>query len=153
MAQIVTHYHVDAPPDRVFELGAHAERIPEWNASITEVKDVTGPLDHLGAAYTAIMKIAGRRLEARWEVARIEKPSYTELRGSAPGGGRATMITRSEPAGGGSDCTFELDYELPGGFIGDLAFKLFAERSVERDVRHSNENFKAIVEAEVPVHA
>jgi hypothetical protein len=44
-------------------------------------------------------------------------------------------------------------YELPGGFIGDLAFKLFAERAVERDLRHSNENFKAIVEAEVPVHA
>lgn len=153
MAKVVTHFHVDAPPDRVFELGANAERFPEWQTNLVEVKDVTGKLDHVGAAYTGVMKIAGRRLEARWEVARIEKPSYTELRGSAPGGGRATMITRSEPAGGGSDCTFELDYELPGGFIGDLAFKLFAERSVERDVRHSNENFKAIVEAEVPVHA
>ena len=153
MAHIVTHFHVDAPPDRVFELGANAERIPEWNASVTEVKDVTGKLDHVGAAYTAVMKIAGRRLEGRWEVVKIERPSYTELRGSAPGGGRATLITRNTPAGGGCDCSGELDYELPGGFIGDLAFKLFAERSVERDVRHSNENFKAIIEAEVPVHA
>lgn len=153
MAHVVTHYRIDAPPDRVFELGANAERIPEWQTNIVEVRDVTGKLDHVGAAYTAIMKIAGRRLEARWEVAKVEKPYYTELRGSAPGGGRATTITRIAPAGDGSDCTFELDYELPGGFIGDLAFKLFAERSVERDVRHSNENFKAIVEAEVPVHA
>ncbi len=153
MAKVVTQFHVDAPPDRAFELGAHAERIPEWNTSVTEVKDVTGPLDRVGAAYTAIMKIGGRRLEARWEVSKIEKPSYIELRGSAPGGGRATLITRNMPAGGGTDCSLELDYELPGGFIGDLAFKLFAERAVERDFRHSNENFKAIVESEVPVHA
>ncbi len=153
MAHIVTHFHVDAPPDRVFELGADAARIPEWNASVTEVKDVTGKLDRVGAAYTGVMKIGGRRLEVRWEVTKVDKPSYAELRGSTPGGGRATVITRSTPAGGGSDCSVELDYELPGGFIGDLAFKLFAERAVERDVRHSNENFKAIVEAEALVHA
>jgi hypothetical protein len=33
-----------------------------------------------------------------------------------------------------------------------VADKLFAERAVEPESKHSMANFKAIVEAEVPVH-
>jgi uncharacterized membrane protein len=44
--------------------------------------------------------------------------------------------------------TIDLDYELPGGFLGGVADKLFAERAMARDVRHSSENFKALVEQE-----
>lgn len=46
-----------------------------------------------------------------------------------------------------------MDYELPGGFFGDIADRLFMERQIERDVKHSNENFKALCEAKVPAHA
>ena len=34
------------------------------------------------------------------------------------------------------------------GFLGDVADKLFAERAMTRDVHHSGENFKALVEEE-----
>jgi hypothetical protein len=44
--------------------------------------------------------------------------------------------------------TVDLDYELPGGFLGGVADKVFAERAMVRDVRHSSENFKALVEQE-----
>jgi uncharacterized membrane protein len=56
-------------------------------------------------------------------------------------------------AGPGTDISFEMDYELPGGFIGGIAVKLFMERQIERDIKHSNENFKALCEAKVPAHA
>ena len=153
MGQVHTTSHVDVAPEQAFEFGAQAERMPEWNASIVEVKDVGGPLDTAGAGYTAVMKLGGRKLEGHWAVTRVEKPLFAELRGTAPGGGTATWITRYAPAAGGTDITIELDYELPGGFIGGLADKLFVERAIERDLRHSSENFKAIVEAEAPVHA
>jgi hypothetical protein len=45
------------------------------------------------------------------------------------------------------------DYELPGGFFGDMADKLFMERAIERDLRHSNQNLKALCEAKAAVHA
>lgn len=153
MGHVVNRFHCDAPPERVFELSIQSERIPEWQTNLVEVKDATGPLDRVGASYVGVMKIGGRRLDGRWEVSRVEKPRYLELRGTAPGGGQATVINRFEPAPGGTDLTFELDYELPGGFVGGLADKLFVERSLERDVRHSGENFKAICEAEVLAHA
>jgi uncharacterized membrane protein len=49
--------------------------------------------------------------------------------------------------------SIEVDYELPGGFVGGVADKLFVERAIERDIKHSLENFKAICEADVGVPA
>ncbi|HSL77522.1 MAG TPA: SRPBCC family protein, partial [Candidatus Limnocylindrales bacterium] len=76
-----------------------------------------------------------------------------EFTASSPAGGSATSTTTIEPAGGGTDFTIEVDYELPGGFVGGMADKLFVERAIERDVKHSFENLKAICEAEVAVPA
>jgi len=145
--------HVDAPPDKAFALAIDATRIPEWNNSVVETKDITGSLDRVGAGYVTVLRLGGRRLEGRWEVSKVEKPRLLELTGTAPGGGRATAINRFEPAGTGTDVTIEVDYELPGGFVGGMADKLFVERAIERDVKHSVENFRAICEAEVRVPA
>jgi uncharacterized membrane protein len=145
--------HIDASPDAAFALAIDASRIPEWNSSVSEVRDVSGMLDHAGASYVAILKLGGRPLESRWEVSKVEKGKLIEFTASAPGGGRATAVTRVEATGGGTDFAIEVDYELPGGFVGGMADKLFVERAIERDVRHSLENFKAICETEAKVPA
>ena len=145
--------HVEVSPDRAFALTIDATRDPEWASSVVEVKDVTGLLDTVGASYVAILKLGGRRLETRWEVSKVEKPRLLELTASSPAGGHATSTTTFEPAGGGTDITVDVDYELPGGFVGGMADKLFVERAIERDIKHSLENFKAICEAEVQVPA
>jgi uncharacterized membrane protein len=150
MGQVKHTYRTEAPPDRVFELGLQVERIPEWYHSIIEVKDISGPLDRIGSAYTQLTKIAGRPLEIRWEVVKVEKPTYFEAKGTAPSGGSGTYIAKNEPFGKGTEVTLELQYELPGGFLGQFADKLFVERAIERDMVHAAENFKALVEAEVP---
>lgn len=145
--------HVDTSPDRAFALTIDPKRDPEWNNSVIEVKDVSGMLDKVGASYIAMLKLGGRQLETRWEVTKVEKPKLLEQTASSPRGGQATSTTTFEPAGGGTDITIEVDYELPGGFVGGMADKLFVERAIERDVKHSIENFKAICEAEVEVPA
>jgi uncharacterized membrane protein len=153
MGHVLQTGHIDAPPDRAFALALDAARIPEWNSSVIEVKDISGSLDQVGSSYVSVLKLAGRRLDGRWEVSRVESPRVLEFAGTAPGGGRATSKNRFEPAGDGTDLTIEIDYELPGGFVGGMADKLFVERAIERDVKHSVENFKAICEAEVQVPA
>jgi uncharacterized protein YndB with AHSA1/START domain len=145
--------HIDAPPDKVFALATDAARIPEWNSSVVEVKDITGSLGQAGASYVSVLKLGGRRLESRWEVSRAERPHVLEFTGTAPGGGQATARNRFEPANGGTDITIELDYEFPGGFVGGVADRLFVERAIDRDIKHSVENFKAICEAEARVPA
>lgn len=71
------------------------------------------------------------------------------LTGTAPGGGRLTWSRRFTPAGTGTSSIVELDYELPGGLIGGVADRLFFEKAIEREARHSLENFNEIVAAEV----
>jgi uncharacterized protein YndB with AHSA1/START domain len=145
--------HIDTSPDKAFAIAIDAARIPEWNSSVVQVKDISGSMDQVGSSYVSVLKLGGRPLEGRWEVSRVEAPRLLELTGTAPGGGRATATNRFESAGGGTDVTIEIDYELPGGFFGGMADKLFVERAIERDAKHSVENFKAICEAEVQVPA
>lgn len=140
MGHIRDSFHIDAPLDVCWDVGTDAGRQPEWSEGVLEVKDVTGRLDQVGAGYTGVFQIAGRHLEARFEVVRVEPLHFMEVAGTTPGGGTARYSVRNEAAGSGTDGTFEMDYELPGGLIGDLANKLFMERALERQMRHSNEN-------------
>jgi uncharacterized membrane protein len=47
----------------------------------------------------------------------------------------------------------EVDYEVPAGFLGHIADRLFLEKAMERQMRHTAENFKALAEAKVPALA
>ncbi len=53
-----------------------------------------------------------------------------ELKGVAPGGGSASLIMTIVPAGGGTDIVTEMGYELPGGFVGAIADRIFVERAI-----------------------
>jgi uncharacterized membrane protein len=153
MGHIRETIHIDAPLDVCWDIGTDAGRRPEWSEGVLEVKDVTGRLDQVGAGYTRVFQIAGRHLEARFEVVRVEPLRFVEVASTTPGGGRARYTISNEAAGTGTDGTFEMYYELPGGLFGDLASKLFMERALERQMRHSNENLKALCEAQVPSRA
>lgn len=147
MAKVRNEVQIDAPPERVWEILIDPERLPQYNATIVEVSDATGPLDQVGASYNAVAKVYGRRIEGRWEVTEVDPLRRIVQRASAGDEGAATVIGTIEPAGGGTRAAVEVDYQLPAGFLGELADKLFVERSVERDVRHSGENLKALAEA------
>ena len=70
---------------------------------------------------------------------------------SGAGGAKATLEQTFTEAGGGTDTTVEVEYDLPMGLFAGVAEKLLGG-SVERDLRHSMENFKALCEATVPAH-
>jgi uncharacterized membrane protein len=146
MPEVRDEFRIEASPDRVWAVAIDASRIPEWQTNVVEVRDVTGRLDQLGTRYTTVNRIAGRPLEGEWEVTKAEPNRLLELTGKAPGGGRAVNTVTFTPSEGRTDVTVELEYELPGGFLGQFANRLFVERALQRDVRHSSENFKAMCE-------
>ena len=146
MGHIHHEYHIDAPPDVAWIVGRDPERMPEWNTTTVSVKDVSAPLDQPGATYTTVSKIVGRPLEVQWKVERVEPGRLAEITARSPGGGGAHLIVRYAPDGSGTKLITDLDYELPMGFLGDVADRLFAERAMARDIQHSGENFRALVE-------
>ena len=153
MTHIRMSGHYDAPIDRVFELATDFRRYPEWNVSYIEVKDVAGPPRQVGTKITSSMRVLGRVSDGTGEVFEIDPPRLLKMGGTRPDGAKLFSTYRFTPKDSGTDWEFEIEYELPAGIVGQIADKLFVERAVERDVRHSIENFTALVEAKQPVLA
>jgi uncharacterized membrane protein len=150
MGHIQLSQHIDAPIDHVWDMGASCERLPEWNVNIVEVKDCPGPLDGVGARVTTVVRVFGRKIEGSQETTKVDKPRAYTLELVGAGGAKATVNgTYAEAEGGGTDATVDLEYDLPMGLFAGVAQKLLGG-SIERDFRHSMENFKALCEATVP---
>jgi uncharacterized membrane protein len=143
--------HIDAPIDQVWDLSASCERLPEWNVNIAEVKDCPGRLDSVGARVTTVARVFGRKIEGYQETTRADKPRALALNLVGAGGAKGTVDGTFSEAGGGTDMTLELEYELPMGMFAGVAEKLLGG-SIERDIRHSLENFKALCEATIPAN-
>jgi uncharacterized membrane protein len=153
MSQIRMTTHFDAPIERVFDLGTDFKRFPEWNVSYSEVKQVSGPPHEVGTKVFAVMKVLGRSIEGAGEIVEADRPRMLKMVGEGIDGGSLTSTYRFTPTDSGTDLEVSFDYELPAGIIGQIADRLFVERAIERDVRHSFENFKALVEAPAPTLA
>jgi uncharacterized protein YndB with AHSA1/START domain len=151
MGHISRTTHIEATPEQVFDLWANPERYREWMVPATEVKDITGTPGTVGYGWISVTTFAGRRMEAPMKVTAVQRPRSVEAK--TTGSMAATVRMRLEPAAGGTDVTAESEYEMPLGFIGDAANKLFVEKSMAESWDKSLAKFKALVEAEAPVHA
>jgi uncharacterized membrane protein len=145
--------HLDFPVDPVFELATDFKRYPEWNVNYSEIREVVGPPLAIGTRVHAVMRVLGRAMEGWGEIVEVEAPRYLKFKSTGPDGGSNTTAYRFTPEGNGTEAEVELEYELPAGIVGQIADRLFVERAVERDMRHSIENFKALLLVREPVHA
>ena len=152
MGHIRLSDHINAPIDQVWELNASCERLPEWNVNIVEVKDCPGRLDRVGARTTTVARVFGRKIEGSQETTKADKPHAYALTMVGAGGAKASVAITYSEAAPGTDATVEVEYDFPMGMFAGIAEKLLGGM-IERDLRHSMENFKAICEATVPAHA
>ena len=150
MGHISWTIHVEATPEQVFDLFTNPERFREWQVPAAEVKDNTGTPGTVGLGWTTATTFAGRKMEGHMSVTAVERPRSFELKGT--GTFAATVRGRFESAAGGTDVTIENEYEMPLGFIGDAANKLFFEKSFAESWDKSLAKFKALMEAEAPAH-
>jgi uncharacterized membrane protein len=151
MGHVRLSEHIDAPIDHVWEINASCERLPEWNVNIIEVKDCPDRLDRVGARVTTVARVLGRKLEGSQETTRADKPHTYAAKFSGAGGAKGTVDLTFSEASGGTDATVELEYDLPVGLFAGVADKLLGG-SIERDLRHGMENFKALCESTIAAH-
>jgi carbon monoxide dehydrogenase subunit G len=150
MGHISRTIHVEATPEQVFDLMSDPARFREWQVPAAEVKDITGTPGTVGYGWTTASMFAGRKMEGHMSVTAVERPRSFEAKGT--GSMAATLRGRFEPAAGGTDVILENEYEMPLGFIGDAANKLFFEKSFAESWDKSLAKLKALVEAEAPAH-
>ena len=142
--------HFEAPIDRVFDLGIDFKRYPEWNGFYSEIKEIKGLPDQVGTKILGTMKVLGKPIEGTTEIVEVDKPRLIKFVGTSPQGGSLKSVYKLTPIGMGTELVVEFEYELPVQFY-QLFDRPFVEKTVERELRHTLENFKAFVELKTPV--
>lgn len=147
MGHIVRNTTVSCPPERVFDVLAHINRLPEFSEMTVDVKGPDGPLQ-VGDRFEQTVKVAGKELSTDWEVVEVNVPSLIRVEGRSAHNGRATLTDRVLPSDdGGSYVEIEVDYDLPLGLLGDIADKLVVERKNEKEAEGILARLKELCEA------
>src|SRR5438309_457087 len=123
---------IEASPERVFHLLTDSARYPEWKRGLIAVHTVRGRLDEPGGSYTALMRVPGRTMVGRFEIVEVQVPYRLEQRGTLPTG---TTVSTDElqPAGNGTQLTFQLVYSLAGGWIASVLVHIALNRVMRRE--------------------
>ncbi|MDP9402585.1 MAG: SRPBCC family protein [Actinomycetota bacterium] len=145
MTEINHSIEIAAPPEAIFPELTDLHRLTRWS-TITETHE--GPDEQItaGHEFDQSIRVAGVKLQTRWRCTECEPPHRVGYEATSPGGGRLHMRQTVEPTATGSRVQLHVDYDLPGGAIGDLLDKVYVERRNEREVEHSLQNLKDLVE-------
>ena len=143
MARFEREIEIACPPADVFAYLADLRNLPEWQGSVEEiVPDEDGPLRE-GAGFTEVRRVAGKRLESRLEVERLDDGRELTLRVvSGPVPGRVQHLL--EPVDDGT--RLRLVGELAGGGLRGLAGPLL-ERAAKREADADLRRLKSVLES------
>ena len=120
-------------------------RLPDWSTTTVAVEDEPETALSVGDTFRQTIRV-GRSLTTDWRVVELTHPDRVAYEATAEGG-RLRMEQDVRTEGAGSRVELDLEYELPGGLIGELLDQNYVERRLEREAEHSLQNLKEIVEA------
>jgi ribosome-associated toxin RatA of RatAB toxin-antitoxin module len=136
---------IERPPADVFKLIGDATRHPTFLAGTTTFKPVTEQTQGVGARFRVLMKVGSVEVGGIVEVNRWEDDVVIEW--TAVQGVRQTGRWLLQPVDGGTELTFELDYDIGGGPIGWLVERI-AAKTLTRNLWASLLAARRIVEAQ-----
>ncbi len=133
-------------PEEVFDALTDLKGIVRWAQMVMETRNAPdGPL-RPGDTFEQTIRVAGVGLETDWTVVDVERPHLIRYECKGRPGGWLNMIQRVVQTNGGSRVELEIDYELPGGFLGEALDKLYVERRNEREAESALLNLKELLE-------
>ena len=147
MPKAETTVHVDAPPERVFELLMDPSRLGTW---VTAHKSVSGvPAGGLeeGSSFEQTLSLARKTFKVRWTVDELDEQRLVVWTGKGPGGSEACVRYELTPNDGGTSFRYVNDFELPGGVVGKVAGSA-SSKPAERAMKSSLKKLKKVLEAE-----
>jgi uncharacterized protein YndB with AHSA1/START domain len=130
---------IDAEPERVFDVYADINRLPEWQVGVRKLSDVTGPGDRPGTTYA----VRYGPFASRSEVLEAERPYRLVTRSSGVFGLRARGTSELDPEGGGTRLTIQYETTWPLQWLGRLLEKAMLNPSI---LQRELNNLKALVE-------
>ncbi len=147
MAHVERSIDIQASPQTVFKTLTDLDRLPNWSTVTVSTHAVPDGDLKAGDTFRQTLRVLGRNIDCDWRVTEADAPDRIAYEATAAGGGQLRMAQHVRGDEGGSRVELTLDYELPGGFAGELADRAYVERRNEREAEHSLQNLKELIES------
>jgi uncharacterized protein YndB with AHSA1/START domain len=129
MASVSTSIDIGSTPDRVWDLVTDLDRLGEWVTIHRELGAAApGPIAE-GTTFSQTLEVAGTSFDVDWTASAVDAPQRLVWEGAGPAGSRARTSYALEARNGGTRFTYENEFALPGGAIGDAAGGVVAARA------------------------
>ncbi len=134
---------INATPEAIDKVALDGKRLSEWYAGI-ESAEADSAYPQVGGVVEAVYKAVGMSFKIKIKAIELDlgKAMTTQMEGMITGTTRWVY----GPAEEGTQVTSTLDYELPGGGLGQMANKLVIEKMNASNLEKSLSNLKALVE-------
>lgn len=146
MARIEHEIDIERPPADVFAALTDLDRLADWATVVVDTRDISDRPLRNGCTFRQTLRVLDRELETEWIVEELDPPRHVAYTAMAPGGGTLTMRQTVTANDGGSRVALELDYEFPGGWLGQQLDRLVVERQNEREAERSLAQLKQLLE-------
>lgn len=135
---------IRAPIGPVFTALTDPRRSVEWNPSIVELGDVSGPVRE-GTIWRQTVMMMGRPMKLNCRVERYFPPQEGVI--AISGDQRGQVWTRCVPSPEGTWVTQGIDFEPPGGMLGRLMSGAIAP-AIKRELVQTMRRQKEVLEGE-----
>ena len=114
--------HIEASPERVFDLWSNYENFPRFMSHVQQVRDLGS-----GRSHWMVQGPAGTQVE--WDAQTLEsrRPEILSWRSTAEATVDNSGTIRFEPEGNGTRVTVQLSYRPPAGALGHAVASLFGK--------------------------
>jgi uncharacterized protein YndB with AHSA1/START domain len=146
VARIERNVDVDASREAVFEVLTDLDLLSAWSTITVSTDDAPSQPISEGDTFRQTLRVLGRNLKTTWTVTELRRPEKVAYTAQTQDGGTLRMAQTVSDDDGRSRVAVELDYELPGGVVGELFDSVYAERRNERELEHSLDNLKDLIE-------
>jgi carbon monoxide dehydrogenase subunit G len=141
MSKVTTSIHIDAPPQKVWDVVMDPERLVDW-VTIHRGLGKHGR-DHMEQT----LHVRGVNFHVHWDLVESKEPRLAVWEGRGPARSRAHTAYRLTESDGGTRFDYENDFKAPFGALGKVASRALVGGVPEREANATLRRLKALIEA------
>jgi carbon monoxide dehydrogenase subunit G len=146
MAQIRRDNEIRQPPAEVFAVLTDLDRLPDWATIVADTREVSDRPLRIGCTFRQRLRVLGQELETSWRVTDLDAPRTVAYEATGPAGSRLDMRQTVDPVADGSRVSLEVDYDLPGGVIGEALDRAVVQSQNESEAERSLGRLRQLLE-------
>jgi carbon monoxide dehydrogenase subunit G len=144
MAKVTRKFTVKRKPEAVIDYLSDVENHPAFIPPLKSVANIAGDPKRKGTRWDWTFVMAGVEINGKAETSDYQAGKRYSFKTT---GIDSSFIYTVEAAGGGSQVTADVVYEVPQGVLAKIADKTVVERMNERDADKAAQSLKTILDS------